>query len=111
MAMEQLRVRTAEGFRERLRGLMFTAQLPHDQGLLITRCACVHTCFMRYPIDLVFLDARGVVTGLRHALAPWRVSAGPSGTVDTLELAAGSVARLGIKLGECVDLRTLRDPA
>ena len=100
IAIEGVAVRRASGFGERLRGLMWTARLPANQGLLLPRCASVHTCFMRYPIDLVYLDARGVVTKLVGGLKPWRASFGAPGSVQTLELAAGCIERLKIRIGD-----------
>lgn len=66
------RLRVARGFFARLRGLMFKKDLPCGEALLIPRCSAVHTCFMRFPLDLVFLDSGGrPVKTVRNA-KPWR---------------------------------------
>jgi uncharacterized membrane protein (UPF0127 family) len=94
-----LRVALADGFWTRLRGLMLAPPLAPDAGLLLTRCASVHCAFMRQAIDVLYLNAGGTVLKCVPALKPWRASAGP-GARHTLELAAGAIARLGVKPGD-----------
>ena len=98
--LDGIAIRVAEGFGQRLRGLMFSANLPPDAGLLLTDCASVHTCFMRFPIDLVYLDKRGVVKQLVPRLKPWRASIGKRGSVQALELAEGSIDWLNLHVGD-----------
>jgi uncharacterized protein len=69
-----------------------------DEALLLPRCRAVHTAFMRFPIDLLYLQD-GRVVAMQPDLPPWRVSFGPPGT-DALELPAGTLARLDVRLGE-----------
>lgn len=99
-----LTLRVAEGFVSRLRGLMFTRALPPDTGLLIRACASVHTCFMRYAIDVVYLDRDHCVTGCVERLRPWRASVGKRGDrarpCHVLELPAGSIAGWCIAPGD-----------
>ena len=99
-AIDSLNMTAATRFGSRLRGLMFTDAMPRGRGLLISHCASVHTCFMRYAIDVVYLDAQGRVTRLVEGLRPWRLSLGGRRAVHTLELGAGSIRRLGIRLGD-----------
>jgi uncharacterized membrane protein (UPF0127 family) len=94
-----LDIALADGFWSRLRGLMLAAPLAPDAGLLLTRCASVHCAFMRQAIDVVYLDADGVVLGCVPRLRPWRASA-RRGARHTLELAAGAIERLGIRPGD-----------
>ncbi len=103
-----LSLRVAGEFFGRLRGLMLAPALPPDHGLLLTCCSSVHTCFMRDDVDVVYLDARGVVTKCVSQLKPWRASTArlkqsshmqrPAGK-HVLELAAGTIARLKIAQG------------
>jgi uncharacterized membrane protein (UPF0127 family) len=58
----------------------------------------VHTFFMRFPIDVVFLDRELSVVAVRPDLRPWR-TAGARGAKVSLELAAGEATRLGIAPG------------
>lgn len=67
-------VRVAVGLRARLLGL---AHLDRDQvggGLLIPRCASVHTFGMRFPLDLCFLDEAGSILRVRHGVPPRRIA-------------------------------------
>lgn len=81
-------VYVARSFRERLLGLMGLPALPPGSALLFPDCDAVHTAWMRVPIDVVFLGARGQVLEVRRALAPWRV-ARCRGAVAVLECRAG----------------------
>lgn len=94
-------VRHAERWWSRLRGLLFRPPLAPDgsEGLLITPCASIHTCGMRYPIDVVFLDRDGVVLGCREAVKPGRFRMQP-GARSALELAAGAIRRHAIQPGD-----------
>jgi tetratricopeptide (TPR) repeat protein len=67
--------------------------------MLISPCNAVHTCLMRAPIDVVFLDRDGVVLAVRERLAPWRFAQCLRAR-HTLELAAGAIAALGLRAGE-----------
>jgi uncharacterized membrane protein (UPF0127 family) len=105
----RLTLRTADDFLTRFRGLMLSPPLGPLEGLLITRCPSVHTALMRFPIDVVYLDRHGVVTRCVPDLKPWRASHSGFGnrvascmprTCHTLELAAGTIATLGIAPGD-----------
>lgn len=62
----------ASGFRARLLGLAFLDREEAGVGLLIPRCAGVHTCGMRFPLDLFFLDERGAPLAIHRGIAPRR---------------------------------------
>jgi uncharacterized membrane protein (UPF0127 family) len=74
--------------------------------MLIDRAGSVHMFFMRFPIDVVFLDRDRKVVGVRHQLAPWRV-AGARHAVAALELPAGAAAEAGIQEGDVLVLEDL----
>jgi uncharacterized membrane protein (UPF0127 family) len=93
-----INVRRADGFFSRLAGLLFVAPLQPDQGLLLVPCAAVHTAFMRYAIDVVFLDRSGTIRKIVTRLEPWHMASCP-GCWQTLELAAGEAARLKLEIG------------
>lgn len=109
-ASHPLRLRVANHFFSRLAGLMFSKRLPADQAMLLTWSSSVHTAFMRFPIDLVYLDENGCAIKCVERLRPWRCSSGRlrsqqerASTLPAchvLELAAGSIARLGISPGD-----------
>ena len=93
------RCRVATSFALRFRGLMGAAQLPPGSGLLLPGTSSVHTHFMRFPIDVVFLDAEGRIVSVVAALRPLRLASAKS-AVSVLELAGGECARLGLAEGD-----------
>ena len=62
----------AESAFERMRGLIGRKGLEPGTGMLITKCNCIHTFFMRFPIDATFLDRRGNVVKVVRTIRPWR---------------------------------------
>ena len=62
----------AETFAERAKGLMGRRGLESGTGMLITKCNCIHTLFMRFPIDATFLDRKGEVVKKVCNIRPWR---------------------------------------
>lgn len=95
-AVERLEV--AASPLRRLRGLLGRSGLDRGEGLLLRPTGSVHTAFMRFPIDVVFLDRDLEVLKVVEALPAWR-AAGCRGAKATLELAAGEAARAGIEPG------------
>ena len=83
----------------RLRGLLGRDELPAGEGLLLEPAGSIHTCFMRFPIDVVFLDAERRVLSVAEDLPPWR-TARQRGAKAVLELPAGEVARRGVSAGD-----------
>ena len=67
-----MRIRTAKSFWARARGLIGVKSLAPDEGLLIERCNCIHTFFMRFPIDATFLDGAGNPVKTVRNIKPWR---------------------------------------
>lgn len=95
----QLTIRRADHFFSRLAGLLFSPPLQPGHGLLLVPCTSVHTAFMGYAIDVVFLDRAGRIRRIVPHLKPWRTAAF-LGAYQTLELAAGEAARLGLQTGQ-----------
>jgi uncharacterized membrane protein (UPF0127 family) len=103
-AEHPLRLCVADSFGTRLRGLVGRAPLGPGEGLLLLRCASVHTAFMRTAIDVVYVDEGGHLVRCVPRLAPWRTSAAAlfcgARVRHTLELPAGSIHRLGLGPGD-----------
>jgi uncharacterized protein len=83
----------------RLRGLLGRAGLEQGEGLLLRPASSVHTFFMRFPIDVVFLDRALVVLGIADSVDPWR-AASRRGAKAVLELPAGESSRCGLTVGD-----------
>ena len=62
----------AESAFERMRGLIGRDRLERSRGMLITKCNCIHTFFMRFPIDATFLDGQGRIVKTVKGVRPWR---------------------------------------
>ena len=89
-----------------MRGLLGRSGLEPGSGMLIDSAPSVHMYFMRFPIDVVFLDRDRKVVGVRHGLRPWRV-AGARGAVAALELPAGAAAAAAVEEGHVLVLDDL----
>jgi uncharacterized protein len=83
----------------RLKGLLGRSELRPGEGLLLRPASAIHTCFMRFPIDAVFLDGSLCVLGISDELRPWR-AASRRGARAVLELPAGESARRGLEVGD-----------
>jgi uncharacterized protein len=82
----------------RLRGLLGRSGLATGEGLLLKPAGSIHTAFMRFAIDAVFLDRGNTVVKVASALRPWRTAA-CRGARSVLELPAGEASRRGLRPG------------
>ena len=85
----------------RMRGLLGRASLPGGEGILLRPAGSIHTFFMRFPIDAIFLDRELVVVGIESDLPPWRAAARKRAHA-VLELAAGECDRRGLREGDAL---------
>jgi uncharacterized protein len=83
----------------RMRGLLGRRVMPPGQGLFIEPTWSVHTWFMRFPIDVVFLDRDLTVLRIRRHMGPWRMAARFRAR-SVLELASGECDRLLLEVGD-----------
>ena len=113
MTPPALTIYRADGFVARLFGLLARPRLAADEALYLAPCASVHTVFMRYAIDVAFVDASGHVLAVVSDLKPfraawcWRAHA-------AVEFAAGGAQRHGLRAGSVLiganDAPPLSDP-
>jgi len=87
----------------RTRGLLGRADLPPGEGILLRPAGSIHTAFMRFPIDAVFVDGDLEVLRIARELPPWRMAAA-RGARAVLELPAGEAARRGLDVGARLEL-------
>jgi uncharacterized membrane protein (UPF0127 family) len=92
--------RKALGFIARGRGLMFTSALADGEGLVIEPCSSIHMFFMRYPLDVLFLDREGRVLFMYKGIKPWRVGRVVRGARTAVELPIESIERSGTQIGD-----------
>lgn len=83
------RVAVARGFAGRGLGLMGRAQLSVGEGLLLRPCGDIHTFFMRFPLDLIFLGIDDVVVRVARGVRPWRIVRGGREANAVIEVATG----------------------
>jgi len=100
------RVEVATTRRARRVGLLGRDQFDGDAALVLAPCLAVHTAFMRFPIDIAFVDREGRAVRLVRDLAPWRVAIAPR-AYAAIELAAGALTRHAVDLGDHLELVTL----
>jgi uncharacterized membrane protein (UPF0127 family) len=95
-------VEVADKGEKRRKGLLGRECLSPGEGLWIVPCESVHTFFMRFPIDLVYLDRKKRIRKLRSGVAPWRLSACFS-AYSVLELAAGAIRNTQAQPGDTLE--------
>ena len=93
----------------RKKGLLGRDGLADGSGLVIAPTNAVHTFFMRFPIDILFVTKFGEVVKVCSAVPPWRMAAALRGYA-VVELAAGGAARAGLKVGDRVAVRRRESP-
>jgi len=95
---EQARI--ADGFWSRFWGLMGKGSLPEGQGLLLKPSNSIHTAFMRFAIDVVFVDREMKVVKVAPEMRPFRVALAFGGAHSALELPAGAASQAQIAPGD-----------
>lgn len=86
-----------------MKGLLGRRSLSWDEGLWLEPASSVHTWFMRFPIDVVFVDRESRVVRIVQALPAWRMAA-KRGARSVLELPAGAAERWGLAEGDVLRL-------
>ena len=99
-------VEVADTSAKRKTGLLKHEGLARGEGLWIIPCESVHTFFMKFPIDLVYLDRQHKVRKVRSAVPAWRLSACLSAH-SVLELPAGAVRESGTSVGDLLKIEKL----
>ena len=94
------RCRVASSLRDRGVGLLATPEPPPGDGLLIERTQSIHMLFMRYSIDVAFIDREARVSRCVTALRPWRMVGWARGARDCIELGVGTLAASGTQVGD-----------
>lgn len=102
------RLSVADKPRARMKGLLGKRALDSDEGLLLRPAASVHTAFMRFSIDVIFLDRSLRVMDVEPNVRPWRM-VGKRGAKAVLELPAGEAKRRGIERGMALSVGEPRE--
>lgn len=95
-------VNEARTFLRRLKGLLFTKTLAEGNCLHIEPCRSIHTFFMNYAIDVLYLDAGGQIVAMEKNVEPGRTGGRFRNTASVVELPAGSMEHTQTKIGQTV---------
>lgn len=98
MVIDSLQI--AKSFKDRGIGLLGKKTLNENEGLWILYCNSIHTFFMNFAIDCVFVDTHLKVKAIRHQVKPWRWILPVWGATSVFELPAGTALRLKISIGD-----------
>lgn len=85
------KAKVAKSFSTRLIGLMFKKSMDGFDGMMITQCNSIHTFFMRYKLDLIFLDQNLNVVKIIENIKPWRMTLMYFKSTQVLELEGGTL--------------------
>jgi uncharacterized membrane protein (UPF0127 family) len=99
-------VEVAFSFGKRLKGLLGRRSLPAGRGLLIKSCSSVHSCFMLFRFDALFLNKEMKVIHIIESMPPFRLSPIIREAQSVLELPAGVARQSGSRVGDKLSLRT-----
>ena len=83
-------------------GVLGRRSLPAGEGVWLTGAASVHTCFVAFPLDILFLDRDLHVMSVQPGVPPWRALVSCPGAVHTIELGAGTLAKGLVRVGDTV---------
>jgi uncharacterized membrane protein (UPF0127 family) len=97
------RVQPAFDSRSRRQGLLRRDAFPAGEAIALAPCAAVHTWFMRFAIDIVFVSRGGEVLRVVHRVPPWRLSFA-IGAHAVIELPPGSAEAAGLRRGDVLEL-------
>jgi len=93
-------LRIADRLWSRMKGLLGTQELHSEQGLWIHHCNSIHTFFMSYAIDCVFVDAKLKIKALRKNVRPGQLVWPIRGAKSVIEMKAGQIEKLGLQIGD-----------
>jgi hypothetical protein len=94
----------ATGSLERAAGLLGRGALPAGSGLYLDPAAVIHTFFMRFELDLIFLERGGVVTDIRRWVGPFRVIRGQGDSTAVVEVASGWLQEQRLDVGDRLNI-------
>ncbi|TVT27364.1 DUF192 domain-containing protein [Salinicoccus cyprini] len=91
-------LRQAHSFWSRFKGLMFKCSMPSDSALHLYPCRSIHTFFMKFNIDVIYLDEENKVVGIETNLIPGKIGWRYKDARSVIELPAGKL--YGVSTGD-----------
>ena len=83
-------------------GLLKHRSLPAGEGMMITPCSSIHMFFMKFAIDVVFIDRKNIVVGLVRNIQPFRISPYFWRARAAIEIPSGTIDKTKTQLGDQV---------
>lgn len=99
------KAKMADTFLSRMVGLLNRESISPEEALIITRCQSIHMFFMRFSIDVIFVDKNDVVVGLIERIRPFQLSPIFFRSSYVIEMAEGSISRVKVSLGDKLVLK------
>lgn len=99
-------VKQASSFYDRLIGLMFKNEMQGYDGLLLEPCKSIHNFFVRFSIDVLFLDKNNKIVAIIHSFKPWRITKFYFKAQKVLELKSGTLFK-EIKVGDQIEVQSV----
>lgn len=90
----------ATGIVARLVGLIGRDGMPDGTALVLPRCRRIHTFFMRFPIDLICVDAGWRVLCVRESIAPWHFGPRVAEAAFSIEFPPGALRKSAVEVGD-----------
>lgn len=100
----------ADGFRSRMRGLLGHAPLAQGEGMVIMPCQWIHTLFMGFSIDVVYLGNDLRVVHLQENVSPNRLCSPVPRASCVVELSARAISRAGVQIGDQLEFQVDEEP-
>lgn len=97
-------VKIADNFISRTIGLISKKEISHAEGLLIKPCCSIHTFFMRFEIDVLFINRKNEVVALYENVKPWKVLPIHPSSHYVVELCSGLIEKNNISKGDTVEI-------
>jgi len=94
----------ANSLLKRMKGLLGKTEMKAGEALLIKPCMSIHTFFMRFPIDIIFLNKRNKVIALIKNLKPNRLTRLYPSAASVLELPAGTLNTTDTRVGDDIEI-------
>jgi uncharacterized protein len=83
---------------------MFARRINRGEGILIDPCSSIHTFWMRFPIDVVYVDRDGRVVRADRSMKPWRIGPIFTGSRWVVELPSGTIDATGTQIGDVLQV-------
>jgi len=94
----------ADTFWLRLKGLLGKKGLESEEGLLLKPCNQIHTWFMAFTLDVLYLDKAGLILELTNGLPPGKAGPRVKGCFQVLELKAGTIGKYDLRKGNILSV-------